>query len=297
MSLQKYIQNKFHQIKVHYDIDDYKSNIREHCFSIKNKRNLYEYFLDLSDLNYDLDVVKYPEKYKILLNISSPENSTFYSAFENFFNWSANKNGIKIRKLEEKITYLKSFYFLNEDTSLSDIDFVVQSKCSKILNNFKLLDIYIEESVQDTNFSDHDVFVKITNDNMCQIKFDNGFIEIKMQDFPEYVSEEQNGMNKNFEIIKEKLFAPRTNYFDFYFQELHSNRKYINEYKRNCYLNKYEEYFEYPLNRTRLPKLDNYDLWKIKLKLNQIKYDENAFRIKDCLQKVRYLEIEADHED
>lgn len=297
MSLQKYIQKKFHQIKVNYDLSEYKVLIQDHCFSAKSKRDLYEYFLDLEDISRDLDIVKYPDKFKILLNVSSPDNSHFLQAFENFFDWSSTRNGSKIRKLEEKITNLKSFYFLKEDVNLNDVEFVTDAKCSKALNNFKILDIYVDEAVQDTDFSNEEIIIRITNENLCKIQINDNVLDIAMKDNkPCMLSEKISGHDKNFMIVRDNLFLPRNNYYDFYFQESAKNREYIKMFKRNYYLNRHEEYFEYPLSRGRLPRVDEYDLWKIKLKLDQIIYDENAFRVKNFLQKVRYLELEEAHE-
>ena len=294
MSLQKYIEKKYHKSKVNYDISEYKKNVQDICFVFKNKRELREYYIDLSELSKNLDFISYPKKFKLLLNICSPNESEYLKEFEHFFKWTSTRESYKIRRIEENITNIKSFYFLKEDVNLDDISFVVESKCSKALNKFKILDIYINEAIQETNWNGTDVIVHILTDNSAKIQVGDGNIFLSIDDNGiKYVSEEASNCNQDFEILRDRLFNPIKHYFDFYIQETIDNNKKINNFKRNFYLNKINEYFYFPLDLKRPEPKDGMDIWKIKLKLNQIIFEEGFFRVKDCLQKIRYLELES----
>lgn len=294
MSLQKYIEKKYHKSKVNYDISEYKKNVQDICFVLKSKRELREYYIDLSELSKDLDFISYPKKFKLLLNICSPNESEYLKEFENFFEWTSTRENYKIKRIEENITNIKSFYFLKEDVNLDDISFVIESKCSKILNKFKILDIYINEAIQETNWNGTDVIVHILTNDSAKIQVGDGNIFLSMDDNGiKYVSEESSNCNQDFEILRDRLFNPIKHYFDFYIQETTDNKKKINSFKRSFYLNKINEYFYFPLDLKRPEQKDGMDIWKIKLKLNQIIFEEGFFRVKDCLQKIRYLELES----
>jgi len=294
MSLQKYIEKKYNKSKVNYDISEYKKNVQDICFVFKNKRELREYYIDLSELSKDLDFINYPKKFKLLLNICSPNESEYLKEFEHFFEWASVRENYKIRRIEENITNIKSFYFLKEDVNLDDISFVLESKCLKALNKFKILDIYINEAIQETNWNGTDVIVHILTDDSAKIQVGDGNIFLLMDDNGiKYVSEDISNCNQDFEILRDRLFNPIKHYFDFYIQETTDNKKKINNFKRNFYLNKINEYFYFPLDLKRPEPKNEMDIWKIKLKLNQIIFEEGFFRVKDCLQKIRYLELES----
>ena len=110
MSLKEYIQKKSHNAVVHYEISELKNTIQEHCFGLKSKKELYEYFLNLKEISHELDFVNYPEKYKVLIHLNTPNADS--KVLENFYVWASKKNDCRIKKLEEKISYLKSLFYL-----------------------------------------------------------------------------------------------------------------------------------------------------------------------------------------
>ena len=295
MSLKQYIENKSKNVDIIYDIREYESNLRDHCLGLESKKSLYEYYLDLQELSKDLEFYGYPEKFRLLLNFSNPSNLSYVSSFEDFFDWSVTKKSKYIRKLEEKLVQLKSFYIFDESVELKDIDYVVKSKCDSICEKFKILDLYINEAVKESSFNESSVKVKILTESVANLIFSEDIITLKIQEnIPILVSENISEKNKFF---LKQLFSDffHKNYFDFYIHENYLLRNELLYFKRKFYLNKNDQYFYFPLLQNKPFQENKKDIWKIKLKLNQIIYKNENFRLKDNLQRVRYLELEETH--
>ena len=289
MSYKDYIIAKMKKPEISIDISEYKDFIQNEIFSIKDRKDLYGLFLNIEQLSRGLNYIGYPRINELLFHVNI-QDSKYNNEYSNFLEWCKNNQNETTKLIQNRISNLRSLYFLNTDISVEDIKTVVDYKCDLVYENSKML-LDILECSDDFIESSY-IKIKPKSENKFELHLENEFCEVVCRNNMYFFNSVNESLNNDQNCIYKILNNYKNKYKELYFVAKNSERKTIQESIQKMYLGKDYIPFKYELEVSKPNISEEFDLWKMKIKNEYLKFEFGKYRILDDSSPIRYIKLE-----
>lgn len=265
MSFTKYVENLSYKTP-QFDLEEYKSKLREFLYSVKETKTLARYFLNLNFLKNS--IYDFPYKEEFLISLVAGDISKINGYYSIFEKWSNSD----ISSVRDHILQYKSYFSrpLNIEMIEETIDSLIQQKL-ELMKGFS--DINLQISVK-AIFSEDLSNKYLISDGKDSFVFDQDAVQI---------SEESNGNLK-----EQFLKYYDTKILSLYSLQPFSKRSLLKETKKNISLGRQE--FIGGIFTEFIPN-ESGDIWKVKIDKKHLFKIGNIYRPIEDTAPVKWLEM------
>lgn len=290
MSLEKYISNKNKLIKiVGLDMTEYCNHIRENLLSFKDRKQLYAEMLDMPRISNGLKSTGYGNVNGMLFDINSPGSLEYRGEYSKFVEWCNLSTDKSVHKIHETISNLRSFYFIDGDVTIPDIEAVIDEKCISINEKFTVISDALRSEKMD--WSSDMMMMETEQDGRIKIVCDDGSIVVDYKD-GRLIADHVNPMSHDCSIACDLLRNHGEKFNNYFFTTNPSKRTAIQESVRRMYLGKPFRPLKYGMSMD-MPTETKDDIWRILVKNRGVKYQFGSYRLIDESIRPRLVQLES----
>ena len=290
MSLEKYISSKSRLVNVvGLDLTKYCNHLRERLLTVKDRKDLYAEMLDMPRISSGLKSIGYGHVNGMLFDISSPGASEHRSEYPRFVEWCGLSLDPSVGKIHETVSSLRSFYFIDGDVTLPDIESVVNEKCIPMTEKFMAISDALRSERRDWR-SDL-MTMEAADDGRIKAICDDGSVIVDCKDgkllaFPE------GDTSHDCSIVCDLIKNHGEKFGTYFFVAKPSQRDAIQESVRRMYLGKPFQPLKYGMS-TAAPAETSDDVWRMLVKNRDVKYQFGHYRMVSESVKPRIVQLES----
>ena len=291
MSIKDFIKEKLKKPTISVDINEYEDVIRTDLLGLKDRKKLYDIFLNLEQLSRCLNYIDYPKKNEILFYVSMQDITKHNDEYIKFLEWSKNNKNETTEKIQKRIANIRSFALLDSEVTLDDIDIVTNYKCESVLETSKFISDILSDA--DDYIKSSWIKIKPKSDTVFELNTENESFKVTFKDYSfNLESLNESDIHSDVKVIQKTLNEYNDKYKELYFVTKKSERNRIQESIRRMYLGKYYTAFKYSFETNKPIVSENYDIWKIKVKNKHTRFEFGSYRLIDDSAPIRYIKLE-----